>query len=139
VPLQEYICDTCGNNFELVQGYHDDALVTCEECQNDTLRRVLFAPHIAVKQSDDNITLGHLGDRNRSRFSEDKKAHILKKNEPRVKPEDLPELPRGMTRVEKPEKKAPWWEESAACTATSKEIRKMDKKQADKYIKTGET
>jgi len=42
MPTYEYRCESCGRSFDVVQGFHDSALTTCEVCAG-TLRKV-FAP-----------------------------------------------------------------------------------------------
>ena len=42
MPTYEYRCESCGRSFDVVQGFHDAALTTCEVCAG-ALRKV-FAP-----------------------------------------------------------------------------------------------
>ena len=42
MPTYEYCCESCGRSFDVVQGFHDAALTTCETCAG-ALRKV-FAP-----------------------------------------------------------------------------------------------
>ena len=138
--LYEYICDKCGCNFEIVQSMKDDALVECPDCNSPSLRRVFFPPIISVHKSetDPDMTLGHLADRNRSRMSEDEKAAITKVQEKRQgKVKSEKDLPRGMTRIERSPASDSPFVDNPLCPATRQEIQKMDSKQKDKYIKTG--
>jgi putative FmdB family regulatory protein len=40
MPIYEYICDSCGRQFELNQSMHDLPVETCSECKG-TVRRVI--------------------------------------------------------------------------------------------------
>jgi putative FmdB family regulatory protein len=42
MPTYEYRCESCGRSFDVVQGFHDASLTTCEVCAG-SLRKV-FAP-----------------------------------------------------------------------------------------------
>jgi putative FmdB family regulatory protein len=42
MPTYEYRCESCGRSFDVVQGFHDAALTTCDVCAG-SLRKV-FAP-----------------------------------------------------------------------------------------------
>lgn len=81
--IYQYICDNCGNQFEVFQSIHDDPLLRCFDCNQHKLRRVISGGiYHSVRKSDSELTLGHLADRNRSRFSEDQKEHLAIKNTP---------------------------------------------------------
>ncbi len=43
MPTYEYVCDNCGNSFEVVQKMSEKPLKHCASCNSDSLRRVLSA------------------------------------------------------------------------------------------------
>lgn len=81
--IYQYICDNCQNEFEIYQSINDEPLLRCEKCDCHQLRRIISGGiYTSVRKSDSELTLGHLADRNRSRFSEDQKAALAIKNTP---------------------------------------------------------
>ena len=50
MPTYDYRCKDCGNDFEVVQSFTDDALTTCERC-GGALRKVFGSVGIAFKGS----------------------------------------------------------------------------------------
>lgn len=50
MPTYEYACKDCGNGFEVVQSFSDDALTLCPACQGQ-LRKVFSAAGIIFKGS----------------------------------------------------------------------------------------
>jgi putative FmdB family regulatory protein len=50
MPTYEYLCQSCGTRLEVVQGFHDAALTTCEACGGE-LRKVFSAVGIVFKGS----------------------------------------------------------------------------------------
>ena len=81
--IYEYVCDYCNSTFEIQQSIHDEAKLRCENCNQHKLRRIISGGiYTSVRKSDSELTLGHLADRNRSRFSEDQKEHLAIKNTP---------------------------------------------------------
>ena len=50
MPTYEYLCKECGNNFEIVQSFADDALTTCDKC-GGALRKVFGNVGITFKGS----------------------------------------------------------------------------------------
>ena len=130
----EYICDNCGDNFEILQNIRDDALVKCDKCNKDSLRRVFF-PVIGFVTGGSNMTLGSLADKNTTKLSDEAKHHILTKDRPKENEEKS--LPKGMKAVPKQPYKKPFWENPQTCPATQSEINKMTDAQKKKYIETG--
>jgi putative FmdB family regulatory protein len=51
MPTYEYQCKNCDHRFEVWQKMTDDPLTVCPECNNSTLRRVLFPAGIVFKGS----------------------------------------------------------------------------------------
>jgi putative FmdB family regulatory protein len=50
VPTYSYACTECGNRFDVVQGFSDDALTTCEKCSG-RLRKLFNSVGIVFKGS----------------------------------------------------------------------------------------
>jgi putative FmdB family regulatory protein len=50
VPTYTYACTECGNRFDIVQAFTDDALTTCEECSG-RLRKLFNAVGVVFKGS----------------------------------------------------------------------------------------
>ena len=50
MPLYEYRCSNCGNQFEIQQSFSDDALTTCDVCEG-TLKKVFSPVGISFKGS----------------------------------------------------------------------------------------
>lgn len=41
MPTYDYVCESCGHEFEAFQSMKDDALRDCPECSQPRLRRVI--------------------------------------------------------------------------------------------------
>ncbi|MFF0306923.1 FmdB family zinc ribbon protein [Streptosporangium sp. NPDC004379] len=50
MPTYQYACNACGNEFEIVQKFSDDALTECPSCSGQ-LRKVFSAVGIVFKGS----------------------------------------------------------------------------------------
>ncbi|MGO9694918.1 MAG: FmdB family zinc ribbon protein [Mycobacterium sp.] len=50
MPTYSYECTECGNRFDMVQAFTDDALTTCEECSG-RLRKLFNSVGIVFKGS----------------------------------------------------------------------------------------
>jgi putative FmdB family regulatory protein len=50
VPTYSYACTQCDNRFDIVQGFADDALTTCEKCSG-RLRKLFNSVGIVFKGS----------------------------------------------------------------------------------------
>jgi putative FmdB family regulatory protein len=50
VPTYSYECTECGNRFDMVQAFTDDALTTCDECSG-RLRKLFNSVGIVFKGS----------------------------------------------------------------------------------------
>jgi putative FmdB family regulatory protein len=50
MPTYEYACKDCGNHFDIVQSFSDDALTVCPSCDGN-LRKVFSAAGIIFKGS----------------------------------------------------------------------------------------
>lgn len=49
MPTYEYLCGSCGHNFEQVQKISEDALVTCPQCGKNELKRLVNAAAFHLK------------------------------------------------------------------------------------------
>lgn len=58
----EYLCDSCGNNFEIEQSIKDKPINICDKCSSTSIHRVIHAPTVFVDQGAK--TLGQLAERN---------------------------------------------------------------------------
>jgi len=50
VPTYSYACTECGNRFDVVQAFSDDALTTCEQCSG-RLRKLFSSVGVVFKGS----------------------------------------------------------------------------------------
>jgi putative FmdB family regulatory protein len=50
VPTYSYACTDCGNRFDVVQGFTDDALTRCEQCSG-RLRKLFGSVGVVFKGS----------------------------------------------------------------------------------------
>jgi len=48
MPIYEFICNSCGNEFEAIVSSTDTTSVSCESCQSDDLKKVMSASSIKV-------------------------------------------------------------------------------------------
>lgn len=49
MPIYEYQCESCTHKFETIQKVSDSPLVTCPECKEDKLRKLLTAAAFRLK------------------------------------------------------------------------------------------
>lgn len=49
MPIYEYACENCGHQLEAFQGIKDAPLVTCEQCQQPTLVKLVSAAGFRLK------------------------------------------------------------------------------------------
>ena len=122
MPTYVFKCEECDHQLEVEQSIKKPTpnKKKCPNCKKDKLIRLLFAPHVYNKPSDDNISLGLLSDRNADRLSDEQKKSIDEKN--------------GVKKEKKRNKKH-FWETS---DKNMKQISEMTPKQKQKYIDTGE-
>ncbi|MTA84737.1 MAG: FmdB family transcriptional regulator [Actinobacteria bacterium] len=50
MPTYQYLCNECGQEFEVVQSFSDEAISTCEKCQG-AVRKVYNSVGIVFKGS----------------------------------------------------------------------------------------
>ncbi|MEJ2137224.1 MAG: zinc ribbon domain-containing protein [Desulfofustis sp.] len=48
MPIYEFICNSCGNEFEAIVSSTDTTSVTCESCQSGEVKKVMSASSIKV-------------------------------------------------------------------------------------------
>jgi hypothetical protein len=107
MPLYSYECNKntggCGHQFQLVSSMDNyNPSPPCSFCKRtEFVCRDLLAdlPTTNVKKSDNEITLGHLADRNTERMSEEHKQELTKKHNAYKYEEPTKILPKGMTRL----------------------------------------
>lgn len=114
MPVYSYKCDKCHNNFELFFSIRDyQETPKCSICRSKNTTRQYIADvatiNTSVKKSDSELkTIGDLANRNRDKLSQDEKESLFKKhNEYKLK-ESTKELPKGMSRIKKPDNKIKW-------------------------------
>ena len=109
MPTYTFLCDPekngCGHTFELCMLMCDySPTQQCPDCKSlQPVHRYyeVDMPQTSVKLSDDEITVGHLAQRNTEKFSNDKKEALKKKhNEYKTNKPKTP-LPDGMSYVRK--------------------------------------
>ena len=65
MPIYEYVCHNCGNEFEQLQGWSDSA-PSCSACSSDNVTRQLSPPAIHFKGSGWYITDSKKGQKGKS-------------------------------------------------------------------------
>lgn len=113
MPTYSYICSSCGSNFEIFSTIRDYISSPLCECGSSNTQRNytedLSTVVGSVKKSDSELrTVGDLANRNRDRFSEDKKQQLNKKHNEYKDQKEAKELPKGMSRIKKPSTKIKW-------------------------------
>jgi putative FmdB family regulatory protein len=112
MPVYSYLCNSCGNNFEIFcsfSQYEKNPLPKCSSCSSkSTIRR--YAEDVqtissSIRKSDSELkTVGDIANRNRDRMSDDEKRAIYEKHNAYKEQESQNELPTGMTRMRKTNK-----------------------------------
>lgn len=51
MPTYQYACNRCGHRFDIVQGFHDDALQVCPDCGESALRKLFGNVGVVFKGS----------------------------------------------------------------------------------------
>jgi len=105
MPTYTFICDKekngCGYIFELFMLMCDySPIQQCPKCKRlQSVRRdfIKDTPRTNVKLSDDEITLGHLAQRNTERLSNDEKAELNRKHNAYKTSQPKKPLPNGMS------------------------------------------
>jgi putative FmdB family regulatory protein len=130
MPDYEYICDNCGDNFEIFQKMSENPKKKCKKCNKYTLRRIFHAPILA--KNNEPKTLGSLAERNSNKFSDDYKLKLY--NQHRAQKRRELKLPDGAIRQEHSNEN-PLFEGSSK---TPEEISRMTPTQKKNYIETGD-
>lgn len=114
MPTYSYLCTKCNNHFDLFAYIRDyNSSPACPKCHTfETVRN--YAEDVStisasVKKNDSELsTLGDLANRNRDRLSEDQKQSLHQKHNSYKEKESTKELPKGMSRIQKPKYKPKW-------------------------------
>ena len=51
MPIYEYKCSNCGQQFEKIQKFSDDPLQKCPKCDKNTLNKLISSPSFRLKGS----------------------------------------------------------------------------------------
>lgn len=112
MPLYDYRCDECGHELDNVhQSMMDDALTTCPECNAEALYRVPQSPHFSVSNQN---TIGQRRDRQLKEMGNYHRSNVEAYKKSLEEPTDK------------------------VRTANTKEIKKMNAAQRERYIQTGD-
>lgn len=113
MPTYTYFCEKCENLFEhffYIKDYKEQVscdtcgLLCCRAYEND-----LTTISSSVKKSDNELkTIGDLANRNRDRMSKDHIRFLENKHNEYKDSEPAKELPKGMSRINKPKQKIKW-------------------------------
>ena len=114
MPTYSYSCNKCKKEFELffyIKDYIEQP--KCAFCHSSKTERLIakdaMTLNSSVKKSDSELkTIGDLANRNRDRMSEDEKVALQKKHNAYKEEAPKKQLPKGMTRMKKPETKIKW-------------------------------
>ena len=115
MPNYSYHCNKCNKDFELffyIKDYTEHP--KCEFCKANKFTHRLYSKDVlsqvaSVKKADSELkTIGDLANRNRDRMSEDKKISLNKKHNSYKEETSKKTLPKGMSRMKKPETKIKW-------------------------------
>ena len=49
MPIYDYKCSNCGQEFELIQKFSDKPKTKCPNCEKNTLRKLVSAPSFRLK------------------------------------------------------------------------------------------
>lgn len=110
MPTYSYLCNDCNCSFELFYSIKDyNEHPKCPTCkQSKTIRNYeidMATLSSSVKKSDTELkTVGDLANRNRDKLSDDQKIHLHQKHNKYREEGPQKELPRGMSRIKKPNK-----------------------------------
>lgn len=114
MPCYTYFCDNCETKFELVSSIKDyTEHPKCTNCNKSRAHRLyqedLITLNTSIKKSDSELkTIGDIANRNRDRLSDDQKTHLSSQHNSYKEEISQKELPRGMSRIKKPEVKQRW-------------------------------
>lgn len=117
MPAYTYCCNKCAKKFELffyIRDYIESPI--CPHCSSSKTERSYMDDLSSIQSSiikhDSELkTLGDLANRNRDRMSQDQKDILYKKHNAYKEESSTKELPKGMTRMDKPKFKTKWTQE----------------------------
>ena len=66
MPIYEFVCQECGNEFERIQGWSDSSTPTCSVCASSNVMRRMSPPAIHFKGSGWYVTDSKKGNKNGS-------------------------------------------------------------------------
>lgn len=109
MPSYSYFCSKCNIVFEKFFYIRDyEEISGCDKCDERCSRHYetdILSQSASVKKADSELkTIGDLANRNRDRMSEDQKVSLDKRHNEYKDQELAKELPKGMSRMKKPNK-----------------------------------
>jgi putative FmdB family regulatory protein len=117
MPTYTYICNKCEKKFELFASFSDyKEHPKCQHCSAKNTDRSYEDDVINVscsikKHSSELKTLGDLANRNRDSLSDDQRMSLHEKHNSYKDPEEIANLPKGMSQIKKPKTKTKWTKE----------------------------
>jgi putative FmdB family regulatory protein len=114
MPTYTYFCEDCDTIFELFFNIKDyKSSVNCSSCNSKKTTRSyshdLSTISSSIKKNDSELkTLGDLANRNRDKMSDDQKQHLFDRHNEYKNQDSTKELPKGMSRIKKPNNKIQW-------------------------------
>jgi len=110
MPNYTYGCESCSQDFELffyIKDYCPNPV--CINCGSKKTYRLycvdILTQSTSIKKSDSELkTIGDLAQRNSDRMSEDEKISLYNKHNKYKEEKEKNELPKGMSRIKKPDK-----------------------------------
>lgn len=114
MPTYTYLCNSCNKKSEYFFYIKDyKPTVQCFHCSSPDTERsysddALSVQSSIIKHDSELKTLGDLANRNRDKLSDDQKTHLFDKHNSYKNETPSKELPKGMTRINKPKTKTKW-------------------------------
>lgn len=116
MPTYSFFCEGCKKKFELYLSLHqyDKFKKICPCCNKDKKVIRLYSEDLlslstSIRKNDSELkTIGDLANRNRDKMSEDHKAHLSAKHNDYKEFTQTKELPKGMSRIQRPKHKIKW-------------------------------
>lgn len=119
MPEYSFLCESCDHKFSIFANIAEytklskSKKIICSKCNSNLVSRDLVGDCAtiagSVKKSDNELkTVGDLANRNRDRLSDDKKQELYDKHNSYKEDKPTKELPKGMSRIKKPNKKIKW-------------------------------
>ena len=81
MPIYEFVCQTCGSEFEKIQSFSDKTVPVCPRCQSDQVERQMSSPAIHFKGSGWYITDSKADNKDRKAASEKEATNETKSAE----------------------------------------------------------